>query len=64
MKNLLKGGFKMKEKLPWIGIFCMFIIIIVNFTVDNQLVVGIVGGILIILVMGIRIFSDLKKNGT
>ena len=54
----------MKEKLPWIGIFCMFIIIIVNFTVDNQLVVGIVGGILIILVMGIRIFSDLKKNGT
>ena len=54
----------MKEKLPWIAIFFMFIIIIVNFTVVNQLVVGIVGGILIILVMGIRIFSNLEKNRT
>lgn len=52
----------MREKLPLIALICLFILVIINFAVDDQLIVGIVGVVLFIFVLSIRIFSKSREK--
>lgn len=48
--------------LSLIGAICILIITIVNFSTDNQLVVGTVGGILFVFVLILNIISRKSRN--
>ena len=52
----------LKEKLPLICAVCLLILTIINFSVDNESVTGIVGISLFILVLILYIVSRNKKT--
>ncbi|CAJ1004168.1 hypothetical protein QO009_002250 [Brevibacillus aydinogluensis] len=52
----------MKDNLSLVGAICLLIVTIVNFSTDNQLITGTVGGILFLFVLILNIKSRLDNK--
>lgn len=52
----------LKDKLPIIGAICLLILTIVNYSVNNESITGIVGITLFILVLVLYIISRKQKD--
>jgi hypothetical protein len=49
---------KIKKRLPLIGATCLFILTLVNFLVEDDLIVGIVGAVLFLFVIILSIITS------
>ncbi|MFB6469042.1 hypothetical protein ACE38V_20015 [Cytobacillus sp. Hz8] len=52
----------LKENVSLVGAICILIITIVNFSTDNQMITGIVGGSLFIFVLILKVKSRRKEG--
>ncbi|KJF45936.1 hypothetical protein KM890_15955 [Bacillus altitudinis] len=57
-----KGDFFMKNNLSLLGALAILIITIVNFATKDEVITGIIGGILFILLLVLNIVSRKRAN--